>query len=170
MHFRDHMRLMSGWHVWAFERLYAVVDGVDDARYRADTGLFFKSVHGTLNHMLLIEQMWRGRLTGDLLQISSLAEEIEPDRARLRERLLAHASLWGPMVEAMPDAVFDGDLTYRSMKGDTYTFPRASIVHTMFTHGAHHRGQITTVLTQWGCPAPEMDFPYYLASLRSNAG
>jgi uncharacterized damage-inducible protein DinB len=165
MDLRRHFRLMSGWHVWAFERLYAVVDRVDDAQYRKDAGLFFKSVHGTLNHMLLIEHLWRGRLTGELFRAGSLADEVEPDRARLRERLLAHASLWGPMVQAMSDAELEGDHAFRTMKGDAYSLPRASIVHTLFTHGAHHRGQITTALTQCGHDAPEMDFPYYLLSL-----
>jgi uncharacterized damage-inducible protein DinB len=165
MDLRHHFRLMSGWHVWAFERVYAVVDRVEETQYRKEAGLIFKSIHGTLNHMLLVEQLWRGRLTGELLRISSLADEVEPDRARLRERLLAHAALWGPMVQAMSDYEFNGDLTYRSMAGDAYTMPRVSIVHTMFTHGAHHRGQITTALTQWGYEAPVMDFPYYLLML-----
>jgi uncharacterized damage-inducible protein DinB len=165
MDFRQHFRLMSGWHVWAFERLYAVVGRVAEEQYRQDAGLFFKSIHGTLNHMLLVEHVWRGRLTGELFRIASLADELEPDRARLRERLLAHAAVWGPMVQAMSDDEFDSDLAFRTLKGDAYSLPRASIVHTMFTHGAHHRGQITTALTQWGHEAPVMDFPYFLMTL-----
>jgi uncharacterized damage-inducible protein DinB len=165
MDLRQHFRLMSGWHVWAFEQLYAVVDRVDEEQYRKDAGLFFKSIHGTLNHMLLVEQVWRGRLIGELFRPGSLADEVEPARARLRERLLAHAALWGQMLQAISDADLDGDLTYRSLKGDEYTMPRASIVHSMFTHGAHHRGQVTTALTQWGHEAPVMDLPYFLMTV-----
>jgi uncharacterized damage-inducible protein DinB len=168
MDLRQHFRLMSGWHVWAFEQLYAVVDLVDEAKYRQDMGLFFKSVHGTLNHMLLVEHVWRGRLIGELFSAKSLADEIEPDRTRLRDRLLAHAALWRTAVDAMSDEDFAGDLSYRSLKGDPYTLPRASVIHTLFTHGAHHRGQITTALTQWGHEAPVMDFPYFLAGLPKN--
>jgi uncharacterized damage-inducible protein DinB len=156
---------MSGWHVWAFEQLYAVVDGVDEDRYRKDAGLFFKSIHGTLNHMLLVEHNWRGRLIGEPFRVNSLADELVADRHRLRERLLSHAGHWGQMVQSMSDAELAGDFTYRSLKGDQYTMPRASIVHTTFTHGAHHRGQITTALTQWGYEAPVMDFPYFLMTL-----
>jgi uncharacterized damage-inducible protein DinB len=160
---------MSGWHVWAFERLFAVVERVDEERYRKDAGLFFKSIHGTINHMLLVEHVWHGRLTGEKFKVGGLADEIEPDRGRLRERLLARAAIWGPMVEAMSDAEFDGDLTYRSLKGVEYSMPRASIVHTMFTHGSHHRGQVSAALTQWGYEAPEMDFPLFLLSLRKTS-
>jgi uncharacterized damage-inducible protein DinB len=165
MDLRQHFRLMSAWHLWAFERLYAVVDRVDDERYRRDAGLFFKSVHGTLNHMLLAEHIWRGRLVGEIFPVKSLADEIEPDRVRLRERVLAHAGLWRAAIDATSDEDLAGDLSYRSLKGDPYTLPRASIVHHVFTHGAHHRGQITTALTQWGEEAPVMDFPAFLSAL-----
>jgi uncharacterized damage-inducible protein DinB len=165
MNLRDHFRLMSGWHVWTFERLYAVVDGLDDADYRKDAGLFFKSVHGSLNHMLLVEHNWAGRLSGDLFKAESLAQEIEPDRARLRERLLAHAAIWGRMVDTMSEADLGEKITYRAMAGTEHTLSRGTVIHTLFTHGSHHRGQITTVLTQMGKEAPVMDYPYYILSL-----
>jgi len=158
----QHLRLMSGWHVWAFERLYAVVDDLSEEEYRRDAGLFFKSVHGTLNHMLLIEQMWASRLAGDPKPPETLADEVESDRARLRARILASAASWGEAIRAMSVADFSSDFTYRSMANTEHTLPRVSVIHTMFTHGAHHRGQVSTALTQAGKPAPEMDFPYYL--------
>ena len=75
---------MSDWHVWASTRLYDVADGLSDGDYRRDVGLFFKSVHGTLNHLLLVERMWRGRLTGRTIEMKSLGDEIERDRSKLR--------------------------------------------------------------------------------------
>ena len=100
-----------------------------------------------------------------LFRSQSVAEEIESDRARLRERILVQAASWAAKVEAMSDETLFGELHYRSVRGDDYALPRVSIIHTMFTHGAHHRGQITTALHQWGKPTPEMDFPFFLLSL-----
>jgi uncharacterized damage-inducible protein DinB len=31
----------------------------------------------------------------------------------------------------------------------------------LFTHYAHHRGQVSAVATRLGAPCPEMDFVYY---------
>jgi uncharacterized damage-inducible protein DinB len=155
---------MAAWHAWAFDQLYAVVDRLDDDQYRREAGLFFKSVHGTLNHMLLVEHVWRGRLVGERFEAKSLADEVEPDRARLRLRLRDHAAIWVATLDALEDERLAGDLAYRSLKGDAYTIPRASLVQTVFAHGAHHRGQISTVLTQWGLEAPVMDFPYFFAT------
>jgi uncharacterized damage-inducible protein DinB len=165
MDLRHHFRLMCGWHVWTFEKLYACVEELSEDEYRKDAGLFFKSVHGTLNHMLLVELLWEGRLKGELFKAGSLADEIEKDRTRLRERLVAHAGIWRPMIDATPDSELSAELRYRSMAGDEYVLPRLSIIHTMFTHGAHHRGQVTTALNQMGKSSPELDFPYFLLSL-----
>jgi uncharacterized damage-inducible protein DinB len=165
MDLRQHLRLMSDWHVWASNKLYDIVELVPEYDYRRDSGLFFKSIHGTLNHLLVVERLWRGRLTGQPFQLGALSDELEADRVRLKGLLLESARAWRPFVDAMSDEQLATDLTYESMSGKSYTLPRASIVHTMFTHGSHHRGQISTVLTQLGQAAPEMDHPYFLAEL-----
>lgn len=165
MDLRQHLYLMADWNAWACERTFAVVDQVAASDYLRDAGLFFKSIHRTINHMLLVELMWRGRLTGDLLALSGLDQELESDRAALKRRLLESAGWWRPYVESLSDEALSGDFSYRSIKGDPYTLPRCAIVHTMFTHGAHHRGQVTAVLTQLGLEAPVLDYPYFLASL-----
>ena len=46
-------------------RLYDAAAQLSDADYRADRGAFFKSVHGTLNHLLVADRIWMQRFTGD---------------------------------------------------------------------------------------------------------
>jgi len=48
----------------ANEKLYQACGGLSDAEYRRDLGAFFKSVHGTLNHLLLGDTIWMARLEG----------------------------------------------------------------------------------------------------------
>ena len=45
--------MFAAYNAWANERLYDAAAQLSDADYRADRGAFFKSVHGTLNHLLL---------------------------------------------------------------------------------------------------------------------
>ena len=49
---KDHCLLMARYGAWAYERMFASLATVSDADYRADCGLFFRSLHGTLNHLL----------------------------------------------------------------------------------------------------------------------
>src|SRR5260370_7213749 len=48
----------------ANETLSQACGGLSDAEYRRDLGAFFKSVHGTLNHLLLGDTIWMARFEG----------------------------------------------------------------------------------------------------------
>lgn len=39
---------------------------LDDGAYGADRGLFFRSIHGTLNHLLTADRPWFRRITGEV--------------------------------------------------------------------------------------------------------
>jgi uncharacterized damage-inducible protein DinB len=56
--------MFAGYNAWCNERLYDATARIDDADYRADRGAFFKSLHGTLNHLLVGDRIWRRRFTG----------------------------------------------------------------------------------------------------------
>ena len=46
-------RMFAGYNAWCNQRLYDAAALVSDADYRANRGAFFKSLHGTLNHLLV---------------------------------------------------------------------------------------------------------------------
>jgi hypothetical protein len=54
---RAHFLQLARYNVWATRRLVEAVAEVSEADYRKDSGLFFKSIHGTLNHLLVGEHM-----------------------------------------------------------------------------------------------------------------
>ena len=162
MDLHQHLRVMADYHLWAFDRLYAEIDALSEADYRRDCGQYFGSVHGTLNHLLLVEHLWQARLAGTVFPVGGLNQELETDRARLRQRLLDFALGWRPFVDALSPAQIAGDLDYRNLAGEPYTLPYATLVLHVFNHATHHRGQVSTALTQLGREAPVMDLPYFL--------
>jgi uncharacterized damage-inducible protein DinB len=165
MDLHQHLRLMADYHHWALSRLYECIDPLSDADYRRATGQYFKSVHGTLNHLLVVEHLWQARMADTAFTVSGLDAELETDRAGLRLRLLDFARGWRGFVDALSAEQVAGDLAYRSLKGDAYVMPYASLILHVFNHATHHRGQISTVLTQLGVETPVMDLPYFLIEL-----
>lgn len=167
MDFRQHLQLMADWNLWCYQRLGDCIDAVTEADYRRDTGLFFRSIHGSVNHMLLVERLWRERLDGQPPSFKTLEDELIADRAALKAALLASAASWRGYVDALSDAELFGEFSYRNIKGEAHRLPRSVIVHTMFTHGAHHRGQVTTALHQLGLPTPVLDYPVFFIEQRN---
>ena len=67
-------RAFAHYNTWMNERLYALSATLPDAERKRDRGAFFRSVHGTLNHLLLADRVWLGRFTRD----RALAESRDP--------------------------------------------------------------------------------------------
>ena len=76
--------MFAGYNAWCNERLYDAAAKVSDADYRADCGAFFKSLHGTLNHLLVGDRIWMQRFTGKGELPPSLDAILYDDFAGLR--------------------------------------------------------------------------------------
>ena len=149
---------LARYNAWATRKLFEHVDALPEAHYREDVGLFFKSVHGTCDHLLLVEhQVWLPRFAEGVSNRVALNAEVERDRAALRDRLIEATGRWGPLIESFDDARFAGTLDYATTKGVAQSLPFAPTLGHVFNHATHHRGQVTAALTALGQPGPELD-------------
>jgi uncharacterized damage-inducible protein DinB len=160
---REHLQTMARYHAWATARLLAALQPLDDGAWRRDCGLFFRSVHGTLNHLLVVEQLvWRRRFDEGASPVVALDTELEPDRGRLAARVQALADGWRSALDGWGDERLAGRLDYLNMRGQPASLPFAATLAHVFNHGTHHRGQLTATLTRLGQPGPELDLVYML--------
>ncbi len=160
---REHLTTMARYNAWATARLFESVDALPEADYRRDAGLFFRSVHRTLNHLLVAEHLlWRRRFEVGESPRLALDDEAEPDRARLRQRLIDGATAWPVLLRRWDDARLGGTLAYTSTQGVAMVLPFAATLAHVFNHGTHHRGQISAALTAMGQRCPEMDLVWML--------
>ena len=158
-----HFALLARYNVWATARLLGALAAVPDAAYRHDVGLFFRSIHGTLNHLLVGEHLlWFVRFAEGRSPTVALDAEVEPDRAQLDARLREGAARWAPLIASFSPDRWDGTLDYTTMRGTAASLPFAATLAHVFNHGTHHRGQITAALTALGHPSPELDLVYFL--------
>ena len=154
-----HFTLLARYNLWATQRLLDAIAPLSDDDYRRDVGLFFKSIHGTLNHLLVGEHLiWFRRFAEGVSPKDSLDREAEPDRQRLANALLDGAARWEPLIQSWPAERFDGQLSYTTMRGTPAHLPFAATLGHVFNHGTHHRGQITAALTALGQPGPDLDW------------
>lgn len=158
-----HFAALARYNVWALARLCEHVDRLPEDDYLRDAGLYFKSVHGTLNHLLVAErEVWFPRFAEGVSNRIALDAELEPDRAALRTRLLTAAGRWAPLIASWPAARFDGRLDYTTTRGVSQSLPFALTLAHVFNHGTHHRAQITAALTAMGRECPEIDLVWML--------
>ena len=165
-HFSGQVR----YHVWATHRMLEAVARVSDSDYRRDAGLFFKSIHGTLNHLLVAEHLlWYARFAKGASPVLALDAEIEPDRERLSQALKGGSANWAQLIATWPAERFDSHLNYQTSQGEPRSLPFAATLAHVFNHATHHRGQITAALTVLGHAAPELDWVYHLQQQAAEA-
>ena len=150
--------MLAGYNAWANERVYSAAETLSDGDFRADRGAFFKSVHGTLNHLLVADRIWMRRFTGegdapnrlDAILFERL-DELRAARRAEDERILRY-------VEGLTDAALAGRIRYRNISNSAeFEQPLAPALLHLFNHQTHHRGQVHGLLTALTGEAPSLD-------------
>lgn len=147
---------LARYNRWMNDKLYGLAGTLDDEVRKRDAGAFFKSIHGTFNHLLLADRVWLARFDGvavpsDFMApgIRSLDQELYSDFEELRrERALTDHALTARVSALTPERLAAPLVYYRH--GQKVESPLWWAVAHVFNHHAHHRGQITTLLMQQG--------------------
>lgn len=144
-------RLMAAYNRWMNQRLYAVCAELSDAERRQDRGAFFGSIHGTLNHLLLTDNLWLSRFGERPFQVGSLDQELFADFAALRAERESTDRRIDAWAATLSEAALTADLEYTSLaRPGTKRVPLWIAATHFFNHQTHHRGQLTALLSQCG--------------------
>ena len=170
-----HFQLMAQYNLRMNTQVYAAASQLSAEDLAQDMGAFFKSILGTLNHILVGDLFWLNRFAllhgADSNQFSSLkALKTFPKPSALNQILFEDFS---ELTEARKkldlviqewltnDAChedFKLNLTYHNSKGEGATRDFGELASHLFNHQTHHRGQVATLLSQKGIDVGGTDF------------
>jgi uncharacterized damage-inducible protein DinB len=170
---------LANYNTWMNQKIYELAAALSDEERKRETGAFFKSIHGTLNHLLLTDRVQLGRFIGtertrslddrgQVIEIRSLDQELYADFELLgREREHTDAMIESWAAEITPEFLAR-TMEYGAMsQPGNYRVPMWAAVTHFFNHQAHHRGQVTTIFSQLGRDVGITDF---MAMLREKTG
>lgn len=154
-------RSLAHYNRWMNSKLYAVTDLLPEEELFADKKAFFGSIFATLNHLLFGDRAWMNRLSEFSYEIKPVGEFIYEDYSQLKD---ARFQLDRDIIESV-DSFTEKDLAeiiiYQSnIYRRTLELPRSILLMHMFNHQTHHRGQLTTLLTQAGYDIGITDLPW----------
>ena len=158
---REDIVLFASYNASMNGKLYAAAAKLPTDALVADRGAFFGSVIGTLNHIVAGDTIWLHRFMGhpsgfpslkvmaDIPAPSGLAHIFSDDL----NKLLEYRRRLDAIISAFAAEVSDSDLrqplTYRNSRGE-FSKNFGSLVLHFFNHQTHHRGQVSTLLSQSG--------------------
>lgn len=165
--FPDNYRFLATYNRWMNQRLYDACETLPDEARQRDRGAFFGSIHRTLSHLIVADQVWLRRfvqcgadhgitffsLDADVLDLPEafvwdmvLFSEWSDLRAK-RAQLDAAIEDW---TTKLPDGFAQLNMRYSNSKGVQREHQAWQALTHFFNHQTHHRGQATTLLTQAG--------------------
>ncbi len=160
------------------QRLYAAAANLSEDQLADNVGAFFQSIVGTLNHLYVADIMWLQRFAkrqfaaaGCLAEIAVMASptslnqviyEDFDDLLRARRALDAQICQWS---EALTEDCFDQPFVYKNSKGHDFCKPFGLVLQHFFNHQTHHRGQVTTLLSQQGVDVGVTDLLLWIEEL-----
>src|SRR5579885_2075965 len=154
---------LARYNTWRNRNIYGACAELNDEERKRDLSAFFRSIHGTLNHLLLTDRVQLGRFIGAdrvrsldskgiEIPIRSLDQRLYEnfdELRRERERTDALIEEW--TLRELSDEALGRTMRYRAMSADgEFLVPVSIAVAHFFNHQTHHRGQITTLLVQLG--------------------
>jgi uncharacterized damage-inducible protein DinB len=126
-----------------------------DDQYRRDVGAYFKSLHGTLNHIMAADRIWMHRLTGAGEYPQSLSAIVCDDLPSLSSARQLEDQRIVSFVASLSDAQLEEHWDYRTLNGTPRRQRRREILAHLFNHQTHHRGQAHAILTALGVAEPD---------------
>ncbi len=155
-------RQFAAYNHWANRRLYAAALALPEDAYRRRLGVFFGSLHGTLNHLLLTDRIWLKRLTGQGEHPDRLDAIIHDDRIALARARMEEDARLISVIDGYGEDDLRSPLDYHTTSGKPQRQELQQILSHLFNHQTHHRGQAhacCSILT--GEEPPALDLLLY---------
>lgn len=162
MSVKAHFELMADYNRWMNANLYRVAAELPAEALNENRRAYFGSISGTLNHIMVGDIIWLRRFSRHPLGFPSLQPvELLPTITSL-EQVLHHRFVnLRTTREKLDDVIvdfsreaseahYDMPLPYRNTRDESHQRRFGFLVQHFFNHQTHHRGQVTTLLSQLG--------------------
>lgn len=162
MSLKNHFELLAEYNQWMNVKVYESAGRLPAKELAEDRGAFFGSILGTLNHIVVGDTIWLKRFAmrpscsvslrevADLPNPTSLDQISFTDFAALSEHRFWLDRKIINWIEALSDSDLNFVLSYQNTKGVAFRKRFSSLVFHFFNHQTHHRGQVSTLLSQAG--------------------
>ena len=182
---KAHFELMANYNAVMNQKINDAIDSLSEDTLWEDKGAFFGSILATLNHLMVGDLIWLSRFkyhlnhdhyasSGSLKSLQILTEFPSPVALsqilyNYKADFISHRQALDMMIIQFITEIDDSDyakiLTYTNTKGSVHHKPFSMLLQHFFNHQTHHRGQVTTLLSQRGINVGETDLLMLIAEV-----
>ena len=169
---KPHFELMAAYNALMNQKICDRISTVPNDTLWEDKKAFFGSVLGTLNHLMVGDLIWLSRLNQhpsypsgfgaltllkDFPAPAKLNQILYDDKQRFSANRHALDQIIIRFIAETDERDYLKTLTYQNTKSKTFSKPFPMLLQHFFNHQTHHRGQVTTLLSQMDIDIGETD-------------
>jgi len=164
---KNQFELLAKYNQKMNQNIYTVCHSLNEFEMRKHRGAFFGSIINTLNHILVGDIIWLKRIANQYNQLNclseinsfdtpnSLSQILFDDFSILEQARLYIDSVFISLIAELNDNQLTSNMQYQNINEETFNQSLCDVLLHIFNHQTHHRGQVSTLLSQndmdYGC-------------------
>jgi len=150
---------LFAYHKWATQEILAHTEHYGDDIYQKAGASSFSSIKETVSHVITVEKLWFLRMAGTE---KPAAEQFNVETiAKARQAfMLLHAEM-ELYFSTLSEEQWLEVMPFTNLRGDSFEETREEMLFTFINHASYHRGQITSLLRQFGKEGKAIDYIYF---------
>ena len=155
-------QLLANFNKWTNGKIITACKKLTETEYKKDRGAFFSSIHGTLNHLLVVDRAYIFHIEEKDHGLKSLDQILYENLFQLEEARIKEDKRLVDLVNNLSEESIHKEITYKGFETGNTTYTINTILMTLFNHQTHHRGQIHNMLVQADIKTPQIDIPDFV--------
>lgn len=150
---------LFAYHQWASQEILSHTEGLGDAVFTREGDSSFPSIKETVRHVITVEKLWLLRMTGIE---KPAAEQFHVDTAAEAKQafMLLHAEM-ELYFSSLTEDQWQEVMRFKNLRGNSFEETREEMLFTFINHASYHRGQIVSLLRQFGGEGTVLDYIYF---------
>ena len=152
-----HFQHLARYNTLANQRLYAACSRLTTAELKQIRPVFFRSIYGTLDRIMVGDRIWLTRFAGDEVPSTGLDAILYEEFAELWHARQEDDERIEHFARQLTSEFLRPTIRYTNNAGNVHQDPTVILVAHFFNHQTHHRGQVHGLLSQTSVPPPSLD-------------
>ena len=157
--------LLANFNKWTNNKIITFCKKLTENEYKKERKAFFSSIHGTLNHLLVVDRAFTSRIEGRKHDLKNLNQILYENLFQLVDARIKEDKNLIDLVNNLLEENINKEITYKNFEAKKTTCTINMMLITMFNHQTHHRGQVHNMLSQAGMKPPQIDIPDFITYL-----
>jgi uncharacterized damage-inducible protein DinB len=158
----DHLQMLTRYKAWANDLLFQTLSEHPESELIAKRQIVFGNILRTLNHVYVMDVVWKAHLESRPHEFSTRNPETSPPFSELRDAQRDIDAWYIRYAQNLDESAREEVVNFTFIGGGSGSMNRSDILLHVVNHATYHRGHIAGMIYQIPAYPPTTDLPVFL--------